>query len=331
MGFFARGVRSAGLIALLALAPAGSRAVSPQRDARPPAAIRPGAALPIVAAPTLIYPSGGESIVAGTTITITWNINTAPLSTTYDLEYTADCRPTPSFSDTVENGANGWTVSHGGGSLDWTRVTSQSHSPVTSWFASSQPIPNNQYLVSPNLVIGAGEHLFFAHQYATETRRDGGVVELSTESGIWYDLGHLMLANGYNTTIDPEAVSPLAGAPAFSGLSNGWLTTEIDLSSYAGQTARIRFWGADDFSGAATGWWVDDIEIRRPAVWTTIGSSAAGASSLAWMTPNIPGADYCVRIRGRAPGYDPSGYVSSAPFQLVSGINASLWLPLLRR
>ena len=212
MDFLARGVRLGGLIALLALAPAGSRAISPQRAAGPPAAITPGPARPIVAAPTLIYPSGGESIVAGATITITWNPSTAPLSTTYDLEYTADCRPTPSFSDTVENGANGWTVSHGGGSLDWARVTNQAHSPVTSWFASSQPILNNKLLTSPNLVIGAGEHLFFAHQYATEAAHDGGVVEISTNSGIWIDLGYLMLTNGYNTTIDPAAVSALAGA-----------------------------------------------------------------------------------------------------------------------
>jgi hypothetical protein len=331
MGVFARGVRSASVIALLLLAPAGSRAISTQRAARPPAAIPPGVAPPIVPAPTLIYPSGGESIVAGATITITWDTNTAPLSATYDLEYTADCQPTPSFSDSVENGANGWTVQHGGGSVDWTRVTNQAHSPVTSWFASSQPTLNNKILISPNLVIGPGEHLFFAHQYDTEAEHDGGVVELSTASGIWFDLGYLMTANGYNATIDPEAVSPLAGFPAFSGQSNGWLTTEADLSSYAGQTARIRFWAADDASGAATGWWVDDIVIMRPVVWTSIGASAAGASSLAWTTPGVAGADYCVRIRAQAPGYEPSAYVSSAPFQLINGAGATLWLPLIKR
>jgi hypothetical protein len=333
MGVFAKSVRLAGLIALLtlALAPAGSRADSTQREARPPAAIVPGAALPSVPAPTLIYPSGGESIIAGTTITITWNANSAPLTTTYDLEYTADCRTTPSFSDSVENGAGGWTVRHAGGGLDWTRVISQSHSPVTSWFASSQPIPNNQYLVSPDLVIGAGEHLFFAHQYNTEAGYDGGVVEISTDGVIWIDLGYVMMANGYNATIDPDTGSFLAGFPAFSGLSNGWLTTEADLSDYAGQTVKIRFLSADDTSGAATGWWVDDIEIRPPAVWTTIGSAPAGANSLTWTTPGDLGADYCVRIRGQAAGYEPSGYVSSAPFRLVGRPGTTVWLPLIKR
>lgn len=371
MGVFASGVRLAAVaaLALAALLPGGSRAVSPGQaadvqlinnhtladlslpvtpdigaDAAPADNNDAASAIlntsrarqrnlkeaPVVPTPTLLYPSGGEAIMAGQTITITWQVNGAPPGATYALEYTADCTITPTFTDTVENGANGWTVRHQGTLLDWARVTDKAHSPVTSWFAASEARLSNQFLVSPDLAIGAGDRLFFTHQYNLEDEYDGGVVELSDDGVIWFDLGLDMVANGYNMTIDPESTTILAGAPAFSGFSDGWQTTEVDLSGYAGQTAKIRFWQADDDTNAYEGWWIDDIAIKKAPTWAPIAAAAPGAS-LQWTTPASLGNDYCVRIRGQAADHTPSAYATGAPFSLVGPPGTRAWLPWIKR
>ncbi|HYF65691.1 MAG TPA: hypothetical protein VD886_22875 [Herpetosiphonaceae bacterium] len=336
MGLFANGVRlaAAAAVGLAALLPGESRAVWADRPAAQPALALSARQHDLAAAvpePTLAYPAGGEAIVAGETVTITWQTNGAPPDASYALEYTADCTITPTFTDTVENGANGWTVRHEGGLADWTRVVTKSHSPATSWFASNEFSLSNQFLTSPDLAIGAGDRLFFAHQYNLEAGYDGGVVELSDDGVVWFDLGLDMVANGYNMIIDPQATTLLAGAPAFSGASGGWLTTEVDLSAYAGKTVKIRFFQADDVGDAVEGWWVDDIEIKKVRAWVPIATSAPGATAFLWTTPAEFGADYCIRIRGQAPDHSPSAYATGAPFSLVGPQGTRAWLPVIIR
>jgi hypothetical protein len=271
--------------------------------------------VPQLAAPTLTYPDGGEELPTSTSVNVTWNTNGAPATATYTVEYTSDCNTAAVFSDTVENGANGWTASHAGGSEDWAQVTSESHSPTHAWFASNTGATNDQYLVSPNINVPAGSELSFWHRYDLEAGYDGGLVEISTNGGTtWTDLGSLMTLNGYSGTID----NPIGDRPAFTGTS-AWIETRANLASFGGQTVKLRFRQADDSSESETGWWVDDIAVRASTVWTVIGTSAAGASSLAWTTPATAGTDYCIRIKGQAPNFTTSAYSTGTPFSLVAG------------
>ncbi|GIV96854.1 MAG: hypothetical protein KatS3mg057_1511 [Herpetosiphonaceae bacterium] len=285
---------------------------------------------PVLAAPTLTYPVGGERLMAGRTVTVTWHKHDAPADAVYTLEYTTECVIPADFADDAESGPGEWSISHNGGILDWSLVTNDSHSPEFSWFAGNEASINDQYLVSPPVTINSGAVLSFWHRYDLEQMFDGGVVEVSLDNGLsWGDVGPLMVQNGYNERISLAFGSPIAGREAFSGNSEGWIRTLVDLSGYAGQTIRIRFRQADDSDTAEVGWWVDDIALGRLPVWTKIGASEPGADSFEWNTPAMPGVNYCLRIKGSAPGYQDSEYDTSEPFELLAP--HTVWLMFITK
>ena len=91
---------------------------------------------------------------------------------------------------------------------------------------------------------------------------DGGIVEVSTNGGsTWTSAGPLFTDNGYNGTIDSRYSNPLGGQQAFVGLSHGYISSRVNLSSLAGQNVRFRFRLATDISVDDYGWFVDDISI----------------------------------------------------------------------
>ena len=114
-----------------------------------------------------------------------------------------------------------------------------------------------------NAISGHVE-LSFRNNYNTEASRDGGVVELSTDEGsTWFDAGPYMIQNGYNATI--LAATSLDNRGAFSGKSNGFIQTKINLSSFGGKTIKFRFRFVTDKSTASVGWYIDDILITKAA------------------------------------------------------------------
>lgn len=282
---------------------------------------------PQVPAPALTYPTGGEVFLPQTPITITWDTNGAPVSTTYALEYTRACTPAPDFVEDCEAGPGAWTVSHAGGTADWMLVTTSAHSPVHSWFAGNEPEVNEQRLVSPVITPTVNAELSFWHRFETEGNWDGGVVEItSNNGGTWSDLGDNMTQNGYNSTLGPSG-NPLSGRAAFTGISDGWIQTRVDLAGFANTPVRLRFREGDDAAVAIAGWWIDDVVIAAKVIWAPIGTSAAGAASMPWTTPLLPSLDYCVRLQGQAPGFVASAYDQSTPFTVMGIYPHELYLP----
>src|SRR5262249_32828667 len=98
-----------------------------------------------------------------------------------------------------------------------------------------------------------------------------------------------------------------------SGDSGGWIETRADLSSFTGQTIRLRFREADDSTIKQTGWWVDDIQVATLPHWTLVVTTTVGADSFNWTAPTTPGR-YCLRIRAHAPGYLDSPYSATRTF-----------------
>jgi hypothetical protein len=111
---------------------------------------------------------------------------------------------------------------------------------------------------------------------------DGGVLEISTDGGNTFqdilDAGGTFLMGGYNRTISPDRGSPLAGRQAWSGNSNGFITTVVDVNANSiGFVLRWRM--ASDDSGSSEGWRVDTVNISwcqnegcpqpTPRVWPT--------------------------------------------------------------
>lgn len=109
--------------------------------------------------------------------------------------------------------------------------------------------------------------LRFNHAYQFEnpsgTRWDGGVVEYHTGNNPqWKDAGPLFTnGSGYNGQIKSGTGNVLAGRNAFVGLSNGYRSSRLDLSSLAGQDVWFRFRLGADSTVGDLGWFVDDVKV----------------------------------------------------------------------
>ena len=205
--------------------------------------------------------SGNE---AGGVVTITVGNMAAGASQTCSFNVTVNSGlgTVTFFSDDMETGSAAWTATAGSGSYNWSLGTTNPHSPTHAWFAQDVSTVSEQLLTMVGPVALSGSPvLSFWHSYVTENTWDGGVVEISANGGAWTDLGSLMTQNGYNGTISTSAGGPLAGRQAFTGSSGGYKETKVNLSSYAGQSVRIRFRFATDTSVASTGWYVDDVTL----------------------------------------------------------------------
>lgn len=171
---------------------------------------------------------------------------------------------TTNFSDNIENGANGWTTDPAAGTT-WTRSTARPSSPTMAWLATGVATASDQRLISPPIAIPAGQGgttLRFRHDVTLEPDGatacfDGGFMEVSTNDGATW------------TPLPPGAVledpydGPLAtGQQAWCG-TQAYTTASVDLSSFAGQTVRVRFRAQTDTSVGTLphGWYVDDVQV----------------------------------------------------------------------
>ncbi len=288
--------------------------------------------------PSLTYPTGGEAIMAGSPIDITWLPNSAGADTVYRVEYSSECQPRGDFYDGAENGVAGWTVQHSQGQSDWRIVDNLGHDSSHSWFSPSQNSISDQYLISPPIHVQPGSLLSFWHSYNMEasgsTAYDGGVVEVSADAGAtWTDLGARMTQNGYVATLSSSSSNPLAGRLAFTGDSGGWIETRATLDPWADKVIRIRFRQGTDSTVAKPGWWVDDVLVGQPfsLTWQTVGVAAPGATRLRWMTPGQTGDNYCLRVRGEGSNYRPSAWNTGRPFSLtfIANLPPRVFLPLI--
>ena len=169
--------------------------------------------------------------------------------------------------------------------------------------------------------------LSFDHYYNLEATYDGGVVEISTNGTDWTDLGPLAIQNGYNGAINSGFSSPIAGRSAFTGDSNGYLQTVIDLSSYSGQEIQIRFRLATDEVVGDVGWYVDDVIVERhgdeivntACVTTAEGPVYCGSSS----TPVEAAAPRIVQFSDGAYSVNESGLA-----EIDVTLNQAYWKPV---
>jgi hypothetical protein len=170
----------------------------------------------------------------------------------------------------------GWVATQGvnsAGAPLW--VTSSAGTPAppadTAPNSTFTPDPNNlldNRIDTPSTAITtATAVLTFRNNFNLESTFDGGVVEISINGGAFTDIitaGGSFVAGtqAYNGTISVNFASPIAGRQAFTGNSNGFTTTSINLpAAAAGQNVVIRFRMGSDNSVSAVGWRVDTIRI----------------------------------------------------------------------
>jgi bacillolysin len=140
--------------------------------------------------------------------------------------------------------------------------------------------PTNQsdqrFTMLTGFYVPPGGTLVFDHSYdfeayyntsgtAMTSAYDGGIVEYSVNSGVtWVDAKPLFVTNGYNSTLSvAKNTNILAGRTAFSGLSNGYISSKLNLSSLAGKNIRIRFRVTTDTLVTNLGWYIDNVSAFR--------------------------------------------------------------------
>ncbi len=241
--------------------------------------------------------AGGPSASGAFTAANCTEVGQAVLATEMALQPTASGTSAPEapicssgtpsnvFLDDLENTASGnWTKGIISGSTGWWYPQS-SHpytgydptyatSGTTNMWGDDFPTSSDSFIRMTNgVTLPANAFLHFAHAYGFEdfgsTRYDGGVLEYSTAgaTGPWSDAGSLISHNGYNGTL--AASNPLGSRQGFTGESNGYISSRLNLASLSGENVRFRFRLGTDVSGYNYGWFIDDVRIYTCGTATT--------------------------------------------------------------
>ncbi|HEU4329272.1 MAG TPA: M4 family metallopeptidase [Roseiflexaceae bacterium] len=132
--------------------------------------------------------------------------------------------------------------------------------------AEELPAGDIAIAMSSSVAVPANAYLHFRHAFEFESDSlgdyDGGVVEYSTNGGqTWQDAGSLMTDIGYNGTIRTGLGNPLAGRAAFVSISEGYVSTRLNLGTLSNQNVRFRFRIATDPLYDTYGWFIDDLRV----------------------------------------------------------------------
>ncbi len=148
-----------------------------------------------------------------------------------------------------------------------------------SWFAADPSGLSDMMLATaePIVVESGATELEFWGKYDLEDGYDGGVVELSSDGGVtWQDLGSQFLSGGYDAVISTGFNNPIGGRMAFTGGSDGWKKSRIDLSPWVGVSVKVRFRSASDATIGGSGWYVDEVRAGNASL--LLGSVTASES-----------------------------------------------------
>ena len=141
---------------------------------------------------------------------------------------------------------------------------------------------------SPITISGTQPVFRFWHQFNTEKGADAGLVEVQKDSSnLWLPVAaDKMIRGGYNARI-PYSTFTTPYLSGFSGDSDGWLQSYVDMSAYAGEAVRVRFrFGTNNANGEPDGGWIVDglqlldlINFNGLATVTSAAGDTATASA----------------------------------------------------
>lgn len=166
---------------------------------------------------------------------------------------------------------SGWQSSETGRGSGWDPTTNKFDSSPRSAFARDVNRLGTSSLISPAVTLGpSGGTLSFRHYFETEstanTGFDGGVLEVSVDGGAYEDIvdaGATFLEGPYNRRLSNGFQNPLPGRMAWTGDSDGWITTRVALPQDLGsEPVRFRWRLGHDTSEGEDGWHLDSIRVE---------------------------------------------------------------------
>lgn len=204
------------------------------------------------------------SIANGTVSNVTANANDLSVVCQYQQHFdgvTAPARP------------SGWTAAvtpTGGGRVAWVTVANSGTTPSDTmqnhFWANSHAQPTDNVLTSPGFdIVSATAQASFRHSYDLEDGYDGGVLEISIDGAAFADVlaaGGTFAQGGYDDVIDPNYNNPLAGRQSWTGNSNGYVLTVVNLpAAAAGKSVAFRWRLGNDQKIVNNGWRIDTFAV----------------------------------------------------------------------
>lgn len=180
---------------------------------------------------------------------------------TYDLNHLSTNTANVLFSDNGEN-ENTWQNVTVAGTHSWALAAIRVNKGSKSWFAPNQGnVTDYQLIRDFNLTDIKKDVIFsFFHFYNTDRNRDGGVIEIFADNK-WIDASPYLLTHGYNGALSESSIISLRGRAAYTGASNGFVRTIMNLTPFKGQNIKIRFRFLSDESIGLEGWHIDQMEL----------------------------------------------------------------------
>jgi carboxypeptidase family protein/S-layer family protein len=161
----------------------------------------------------------------------------------------------------------GWTASNVAGPAPlWVTSTVGPDTAPNDAFVDDPNVVSDKRLDSPVIAIASDSaQISFRNFFNLESTYDGGVLEIMIGGGAFQDVvaaGGSFVSGGYNATIDLDYMNPLAGRPAWSGNSGGYVTSVVKLPAAAqGQNVVLRWRMGSDESVSGVGWRIDTISL----------------------------------------------------------------------
>src|SRR4029434_1844913 len=130
------------------------------------------------------------------------------------------------------------------------------------------------------------------NSYTLEQLFDGGVLEISIGGGAFTDIlaaGGSFVTGGYDATVSLCCNNPLADRFAWTGNSNGFVTTTVNLPAAAmGQGVLLRGRMGSDSSNAGDGCRIDNVQIACEGSGVNIAGNVSDcAASTPLAVPNV--------------------------------------------
>lgn len=225
-------------------------------------------------APSILSPNGGEVLALNNSNDITW---TGSANAWFDVELTTNYGSTLSTSDSFESGAIPSEYSFAG-SANWVTTTTQAATGSRSIMNAN--IGDSQTAVVRRTIEGPGTVAF---KYRTSTEAN-------------YDF--------LNFKVNGTTQLSQSG-------STGWLSYSTSLPAGT-HTLEWEYFKDGSVSNGADTVYVDDIELTSVSEsWTSLGTTAIGASSFTFTPSEITNAAR-VRIRANYPGGIVGAWTESA-------------------
>ncbi|MBP7642417.1 MAG: M36 family metallopeptidase [Saprospiraceae bacterium] len=165
----------------------------------------------------------------------------------------------------IDGGVDGFDIDITVGFDTWTIAEEGAKSGTLAFYIQNTLDLNDHSLLTPNFPVkGERPVLRFFQKFDTEAVYDGGFVQISKDNGnSWENIPEASyLRNGPTDDISYSTI-PIPGLRGFSGNSNGYIDTYIDLANYKNLDVKFKFRFATDTAVTVQGggWWIDDIEL----------------------------------------------------------------------